>query len=220
MNEDVPLAALLMPILVKPILEKLERKENAAAQILQASLERTDKNSPGFLLELVRTLLHKTQCEDQVNLTETLLRLQGTLADSEPELRVNRTEEVYLELNRRTIYLKKVLSRVPDQIKDRPSFLDTIKEIASAIKKLLDAVNGITMSSPHRKHALEQRRREFVKYSKRFSNTLKEYFKEGDVEPVYVTGLCLIHQTNMTIQCVKRDFERAPLNGNASSLRS
>lgn len=119
MNGDVPLAALLMPVLVKPILEKvrnlvvklgaagrapepyekrhwydgitevlrrkifdkepssscsqevgitlpsrsadqsrfirfqLERKENAAAQILQTSLSRTEKNSPGFLLDLV-----------------------------------------------------------------------------------------------------------------------------------------------------------------------
>ncbi|XP_028966692.1 programmed cell death protein 10 [Galendromus occidentalis] len=220
MNEDVPLAALLMPILVKPILEKLERKENAAAQILQSSLEKTEKNSPGFLLELVRVLLHKTQCEDQINLTETILRLQGALADSEPELRVNRSEEIYLELNRRSIYLKKVLSRVPEQIRDRPSFLDTIKDIASAIKKLLDAVNGITMSAPHRKHALEQRRREFVKYSKRFSNTLKEYFKEGEVEPVYVSGLCLIYQTNLVVQCTKRDFERPSVNGNSSSLRN
>ena len=32
---------------------QLERKENAAAQILQTSLLRTEKNSPGFLLDLV-----------------------------------------------------------------------------------------------------------------------------------------------------------------------
>lgn len=56
-----------------------------------------------------------------------------------------------------------------------------LREIASAIKKLLDAVNEVTGYIPGSagKQALDQRKREFVKYSKRFSNTLKEYFKEG-----------------------------------------
>lgn len=54
------------------------------------------------------------------------------------------------------------------------------REIASAIKKLLDAVNEVSTYTPGAgKQVLEQRKREFVKYSKRFSNTLKEYFKEG-----------------------------------------
>lgn len=55
------------------------------------------------------------------------------------------------------------------------------REIASAIKKLLDAVSEVSGYIPGTtgKQALEQRKREFVKYSKRFSNTLKEYFKEG-----------------------------------------
>jgi programmed cell death protein 10 len=59
--------------------------------------------------------------------------------------------------------------------------LGLFREIASAIKKLLDAVNEVAGFIPGTtgKQALEQRKREFVKFSKRFSNTLKEYFKEG-----------------------------------------
>lgn len=60
-------------------------------------------------------------------------------------------------------------------------YIIVFREIASAIKKLLDAVNEVTgyIPGPAGKQALDQRKREFVKYSKRFSNTLKEYFKEG-----------------------------------------
>lgn len=60
-------------------------------------------------------------------------------------------------------------------------FFQLFREIASAIKKLLDAVNEVSgfIPGPTNKQALEQRKREFVKFSKRFSNTLKDYFKEG-----------------------------------------
>ena len=97
------------------------------------------------------------------------------------EYRSSRTEEPFQELNRKSANLKKILSRIPDEITDRKTFLETIKEIASAIKKLLDAVNEVSAYIPgaQGKHALEQRKREFVKYSKKFSNTLKEYFKVG-----------------------------------------
>lgn len=56
------------------------------------------------------------------------------------------------------------------------------REIASAIKKLLDAVNEVTGFIPgsEGKQQLEQRKRDFVRYSKRFSNTLKEFFREGE----------------------------------------
>ena len=83
--------------------------------------------------------------------------------------------------------------------------METIKEIASAIKKLLDAVNDvatyITFSSG--KQQLEQRKREFVKYSKRFSTTLKEYFRDGQANAVFLSALCLIQQSNLIMATVK-----------------
>lgn len=78
----------------------------------------------------------------------------------------------------------------------RRPFLDTIKEIASSIKHLLDTTNAILSIVPHSYQpckliliinlyflmylVVEKRKREFVHISKRFSNTLKEYFKRQD----------------------------------------
>lgn len=72
------------------------------------------------------------------------------------------------------------------------------REIASAIKKLLDAVNEVVGFIPGTsgKQAVEQRKKEFVKYSKKFSTTLKEYFKEGQADAVFVSALFLVHVTN------------------------
>lgn len=115
------------------------------------------------------------------------------------EYRLNRSEDAFQELNKKSAALKRILSRIPDEITDRKTFLETIKwviflfydvsttktfisrEIASAIKKLLDAVNEVVGFIPGstNKQAVEQRKKEFVKYSKKFSTTLKEYFKEG-----------------------------------------
>lgn len=56
------------------------------------------------------------------------------------------------------------------------------REIASAIKKLLDCVNEIAnyTSLPSDKTALDNRKRDFIKYSKKFTTTLKEYFRVGE----------------------------------------
>lgn len=81
------------------------------------------------------------------------------------------------------------------------NFLTSNREIASAIKKLLDAVNEVVGFIPGTsgKQAVEQRKKEFVKYSKKFSTTLKEYFKEGQADAVFVSALFLVHVTNQVI---------------------
>jgi len=55
------------------------------------------------------------------------------------------------------------------------------REIASTIKKVLDAVAAVSalVENSNARTSLEQRKREFVKYSKRFSTTLKEYFRDS-----------------------------------------
>lgn len=206
MGEESPVTSLVLPVLIRPILDKLERKDATAAQTLKTAVSKVELAHPGFLYDLVMALVKESNVS--VNVTESLLRLQGSIPDNE-DLKCSRAEDSFQEFNRRASYLKKVLSRIPDEISDRKTFLDTIKEIASAIKKLLDAVNEVAtyIPSPYKKQSLELRKREFVKYSKRFSNTLKEFFKEGQVQAVFISAVYLIYQTNHIMVTVKNECE-------------
>lgn len=45
------------------------------------------------------------------------------------EHRLNRSEDAFQELNRKSATLKKILSRIPDEITDRKTFLEIIKYV-------------------------------------------------------------------------------------------
>lgn len=45
------------------------------------------------------------------------------------EYRSARSEDAFQELNRKSTSLKRILSRIPDEITDRKTFLETIKYI-------------------------------------------------------------------------------------------
>ncbi|XP_025832970.1 programmed cell death protein 10 isoform X2 [Agrilus planipennis] len=208
MGDETPVTSLILPVLIRPILSQLERKDVSASQTLRSAISKAETAYPGLTYDLVVGIMRRG--EINVNMNESILRLQGAVSDTEiVEYRLNRSEDAFQELNKKSAALKKILSRIPDEITDRKTFLETIKEIASAIKKLLDAVNEVSGFIPGTtgKQALEQRKREFVKYSKRFSNTLKEYFKEGQANAVFISALYLIHQTNMIIATVKSKCE-------------
>ncbi|XP_033227363.1 programmed cell death protein 10 [Belonocnema kinseyi] len=208
MGDEAPVTSLVLPVILRPILAKLERQNVMAAQTLRSALTKAENSYPGFTYDLVLGIVRKSDLN--IDMNESVLRLQGTASDCDVvEYRSARSEDAFQELNRKSTSLKRILSRIPDEITDRKTFLETIKEIASAIKKLLDAVNEVTGFIPGSagKQALDQRKREFVRYSKRFSNTLKEYFKEGQANSVFISALYLIHQTNMIMVTVKDKCE-------------
>lgn len=201
-------AKMIGDVVLAPIFERLEKKDLAASQTLRAAFNKVDSALPGFTYDFTKGLLRKADLHDKFDISETLLRLGG--APESEDLRITRPEHTFQELNRCAVHLKKILSKIPEQIYDRKQFLETIKEIASAIKLLLDAVNRVISEVPSSengsKQILEDRKKEFVRYSKKFSNTLKEFFRDTNQnQNVFLSANYLTYQTNLILKTVKQE---------------
>lgn len=202
-------ASLIMPNLIEPVLEKMDNEDNVKGVLnLRNVFLKADSLYPNLAYDLINELI-KLQSNRSINLNEMILRSEK-IATSD-EYFIKRPE--FKELNIRAKQLKLILSRIPDEINDRKAFLETIKEIAAAIKKKLDAVNNLfdSVQILEIKQILDVRKREFVKYSKQFSNTLKAYFRQGNTDEVFSAANCLISQTNLILKTLKLQCENMPL---------
>ena len=133
-----------------------------------------------------------------------------------------RNEPEFHELNVRSKNLKRILSRIPDDINEKREFLETIKEIASAIKKTLDSVTNTFQyfKTNDGRQALENEKKEFIKYSKNFSNTLKAYFRDSKRDDVYIAANHLLVQTDYLLRTIKLYCETETLDDTLYPLLS
>lgn len=204
--EEAYLSNLAYHTLYSGALDALEAKNPGGVAQLRSSLEKADSAAPGFLLALIRALLGKAAL--RLDLEEAFLRLQGQAPPD--SFFLPHPEQPFQDLSNRAIALRRILARIPDEIADRRSFLEIIKEIASSIKKLLDATNNIYHFVPlNAQGSVERRKKEFVSRSKKFSNTLKEYFKGEEAAAVYVSANALIFHISLIIRTVR---DKAPVN--------
>ncbi|XP_070538072.1 programmed cell death protein 10-like isoform X1 [Ptychodera flava] len=203
-NDASSVVSLPLHVVIYPVLDELQKTDLSAAQTLRAAFNKAEKENPGLTQDVVAGIVKQEL--SQVNLAESLLRLAAY--DCE-EYTLTRPEPQFKKLNQRARSLKQILSKIPDEINDRSKFLQTIKDIASAIKELLDSVNEVFKKqqayqlNEHKKQMLEDHKKEFVKYSKSFSDTLKTYFKDGRADNVFVSANRLINQTNTILKTSK-----------------
>ncbi|KAJ8310495.1 hypothetical protein KUTeg_012360 [Tegillarca granosa] len=143
-NNKALYAKMIVDVVIGPVLEKLEKKDISAAQTLRSAFMKVDNTLSGFAYDYVRGLLRKGDMLEKIDM-------------------ISRPEPTFQELNRCATGLKKILSRIPEQIFDRKQFLETIKEIASAIKRLLDAVNRVIAEVPTADNGSKQKSERVLK---------------------------------------------------------
>ncbi|KAI6242102.1 Programmed cell death protein 10 [Aphelenchoides fujianensis] len=219
------LAPVTFHCLFRPALEKIKTARSndpeavEAIDAVQQAFFQADKDSPSFLFDLTRLLIKESQMN--INIQESYLRMQANASTDDLELRELGHVSKYALISERAIHLRRVLARIPDEMADRRPFLETIKEIAASIRDLLDVANEIVKNVPPTIHpVIEKRKREFVHYSKRFSNTLKEYFRDHDASQVFVASNLLIFQTIHLIRSIRERVQPAMLKDGQSAAKS
>ncbi|XP_015761909.1 PREDICTED: programmed cell death protein 10-like isoform X2 [Acropora digitifera] len=206
-EESTPVPNLALETIVKPALRELEPSyDTEMVKKLGAAFAKAEKEIPGVTQQIVGEIMKSAHFNLPVNMNEILLLCA---ANNSQDYSFAIKELEFASLSKKAKDLKAILAKIPAEISNRQKFLQTIKDIATAIKDLLDAVNEVFKNCQsvgkmaQYKEALERNKKEFVKYSKNFSDTLKQYFKDQRAEAVYLSANRLINQTNHILYMFK-----------------
>ncbi|UJR23723.1 hypothetical protein I4U23_026703 [Adineta vaga] len=197
---------LILPNIIYPVLEQLDRSGFKDVQNdLRQQFYQLEQFYPGFSHCFLQSFFRRQNPSLTLNTNELTLKLEKYCDKSSYLISSLRNEPEFHELNLRTKNLKRILSRIPDDINEKREFLETIKEIASAIKKTLDSVSNTYqyLKTSDGRQALENEKKEFIKSSKNFSNTLKAYFRDNQRDDVYIAANHLLVQTDYLLRTIK-----------------
>ncbi|XP_063685846.1 programmed cell death protein 10-B-like [Bolinopsis microptera] len=197
MSSSEPPPSLAFSTVIAPLLSTFSKEQSKS---MREAFVFAEKQNPGFLHDFVAGVI---QNED---MTEILLRLGSTECT---EYLISPNIELHAQLNRKAQSLRMLLSSIPDQIKERSVFLQTIKDIAQSIKDLLNCVNNFYQSNTNNPAVMQNKRlfdhhkKNFVRCSKAFSDSLRNFFKDNQPSIVFLSANKLITQTNVLMRTIK-----------------
>ncbi|CAF0794143.1 unnamed protein product [Rotaria sordida] len=205
---SLPTNALVLPNIFYPVIEQMNKSGYKDIQSdLRTTLFKLEEIYPGFSCNFIQSFLNRdmSSLSKTTNMNELTLKLEKYCDKTPYFISSLHNEQIFYELNIRSKNLKRILSRIPDDINEKREFLETIKEIASAIKKTLDSVTNILqyIKTNDGRQALENEKKEFIKYSKNFSNTLKAYFRDSKRDDVYIAANYLLIQIDYLLRTIK-----------------
>ncbi|CAF3902946.1 unnamed protein product [Adineta steineri] len=203
-----PTNALVLPNILYPVIGQLDKAGYKDMQTdLRTTFFKLEEIYPGFSNNFLQSFMNKETplLAATTNMNELTLKLEKHCDKTPYYISSSRSEQEFQELNARSKNLKRILSRIPDDINEKREFLETIKEIASAIKKTLDSVSNTYQyfKTIDGRQALENEKKEFIKYSKHFSNTLKAYFRDSNRDDVFIAANHLLIQTDYLLRTIK-----------------
>lgn len=200
---EAPVVSAALHHVLFPLIDEVFRgdTENTCNHLKQAFVK-AERLGSGFSYDFVHGVIPKHG--SNVHQTEALLRLAARPC---PEYRIGRQQPEFIRLEERAVILKRMLCKIPDDISlEKHVFLERIKETAAAIRDFLDTVSEVLRFYGRDREArkmLDYHKKDFIKYSRSFSDTLKLYFRDQRSHSVFASADRLVKQTNTILVALR-----------------